>query len=1019
MCFKKNFAVSICKAITIRTLVIAVTSQIIMSPAQAEIVFSDGSTQSGQIMIDASQGITNGANLLHTFDTFNIQTTESATFTGPDVIDHVIARINGSGASTIDGLLKSSIVTADLYLINPNGIMWGENAQIDVDGGLFVSTANILGFADGSQLLISDSGASGFTAAAPSDFGFDVAPADIVFTKTTIESPMISPDVFGPPPVSGLNVSGGDISFDQSRIFLNGGDISVVSLGGAANIPINGAIPASTLAGFTGGDITIKGDPSELSDRVELESSGDPSGAVRITGNNLMLTKQAFLFADSKGISKGGGVELNLSGNLVMSGGSRITTDASGAGGGSNLTINAANISLEGLETRIASDNGSAQGRGGILTLTAETVTIADEARVGLSTLNQGDAGEANITVTDLTISGGAAITGETLGSGNGGAININATGSVIVDGAGPFRESFIISSTTFDVGNAGDISINAGTLIVTNTASIRSQSIFAGAPGTININGDQVNMASLGNISTSNRSTFADGGSINITAKSISLQDADADIPESTFTGITSSSLNSADGGAIVLVADTITVSDGAAIEALAVSEGNAGSISIEGQVTLDAARIDTTTGTLGGGGNAGAITIAGAGLSVNGGSITSSTSAAGDAGQIQLAASDQTLSNGAVITTSTSAGGNAGVITIAGASTVVTGVGTTVSSLTSGSGQAGEILSTGSNLTVNNGARIDTSTTSIAANAGNAGRIEFSGSTLIVTGASSTLASATSGPGSAGNVIVNATDVTVSDGGSIDTSTALTGPAGSINITASTVLVSGINAEVSGSTAGDATGGSVNIAATDLAINSGGTVSVTASGTGNAGNIELSASHHLDVLDGGNIETNAALSGGGNIIVDVLDRIYLRDSTLTASSGGQTVGDDGGNVTIDPVFLILDNSRIVAQAVQGNGGIINLFADNFISDVRSEISATSELGNDGEVTITSPDNSVTGVIGTLDASFNSDQVLLSEPCAARVLENRSSLVVVSGGKVESTPDDYTSEAVVGCRQN
>jgi hypothetical protein len=117
--------------------------------------------------------------------------------------------------------------------------------------------------------------------------------------------------------------------------------------------------------------------------------------------------------------------------------------------------------------------------------------------------------------------------------------------------------------------------------------------------------------------------------------------------------------------------------------------------------------------------------------------------------------------------------------------------------------------------------------------------------------------------------------------------------------------------------------------------------------------------------------VQTNAENSGGGNITVNVVDTIYLRDSTLTASAGGSEVGDNGGNINIDPIFLILDNASIVAQAFAGNGGIIELVSENYIADINSFLDASSELGNDGEVRITSLDNSVTGVLGVLNANI------------------------------------------------
>jgi filamentous hemagglutinin family protein len=96
-------------------------------------------------------GSLSGKNLFHSFDTFSIANGESATFTGPDEIANVISRVTGGAVSSIDGLLRSEVGTADFYFINPAGVVFGENAQVDVPAAFHVSTADELRFEDGEQ----------------------------------------------------------------------------------------------------------------------------------------------------------------------------------------------------------------------------------------------------------------------------------------------------------------------------------------------------------------------------------------------------------------------------------------------------------------------------------------------------------------------------------------------------------------------------------------------------------------------------------------------------------------------------------------------------------------------------------------------------------------------------------------------------------------------------------------------------------------------------------------------------
>ena len=85
-------------------------------------------------------GQTVGGNLFHSFSDFNIQTGESATFTGPDSINNILGRVTVGDASSIDGLIRSEITGANLYLMNPNGFLFGENAKVDVDGAFTLSS---------------------------------------------------------------------------------------------------------------------------------------------------------------------------------------------------------------------------------------------------------------------------------------------------------------------------------------------------------------------------------------------------------------------------------------------------------------------------------------------------------------------------------------------------------------------------------------------------------------------------------------------------------------------------------------------------------------------------------------------------------------------------------------------------------------------------------------------------------------------------------------------------------------
>jgi filamentous hemagglutinin family protein len=94
-----------------------------------------------------------GANLLHSFSQFSVETGWSAIFELPEGTDiaNVISRVTGANVSNIDGTLKinNSVSVVNLFLINPNGIVFGKNAQLDLRGSFIASTAQSLKFSDG------------------------------------------------------------------------------------------------------------------------------------------------------------------------------------------------------------------------------------------------------------------------------------------------------------------------------------------------------------------------------------------------------------------------------------------------------------------------------------------------------------------------------------------------------------------------------------------------------------------------------------------------------------------------------------------------------------------------------------------------------------------------------------------------------------------------------------------------------------------------------------------------------
>jgi len=129
---------------------------------------------SGNFTVPQTSGKTVGNNLFHSFASFSVNTGESATFTGATTIQNIISRVTGGNASTIDGTIDSisAMPNANFFLLNPAGIIFGNNASLNIGGAFHASTADYLRMADNRQFLSTKPTSEVLTAEAPIAFGF-------------------------------------------------------------------------------------------------------------------------------------------------------------------------------------------------------------------------------------------------------------------------------------------------------------------------------------------------------------------------------------------------------------------------------------------------------------------------------------------------------------------------------------------------------------------------------------------------------------------------------------------------------------------------------------------------------------------------------------------------------------------------------------------------------------------------------------------------------------------------------
>jgi filamentous hemagglutinin family protein len=85
----------------------------------------------------------NGPNLFHSFEQFSVGTRDTARFRGPAEIENILSRVTGNQQSVIDGRVQTTIPGANVYFLNPAGVVFGPHATLDVQGSLHVSTADL------------------------------------------------------------------------------------------------------------------------------------------------------------------------------------------------------------------------------------------------------------------------------------------------------------------------------------------------------------------------------------------------------------------------------------------------------------------------------------------------------------------------------------------------------------------------------------------------------------------------------------------------------------------------------------------------------------------------------------------------------------------------------------------------------------------------------------------------------------------------------------------------------------
>ena len=217
-----------------------------------------------------------------------------------------------------------------------------------------------------------------------------------------------------------------------------------------------------------------------------------------------------------------------------------------------------------------------------------------------------------------------------------------------------------------------------------------------------------------------------------------------------------------------------------------------------------------------------------------------------------------------------------------------------------------------------------------------------------------------------------------------------------------------SGIFSRSTGTTSDAGPGGKIALTAEQsVTISDGASVSASSTGSGNTGNIQINAGNQFDMTNS-TVTTEANHASGGAIKITTTPNgtVELTNSTISASVLDGTGG--GGSVNIDPQFVILQNSQILAQAMQGPGGNISITTNVLLPDANSTISASSQFGVNGTVTIQSPNAPASGQIQPLGKTPLTATALLNQRCAALAGGEFSSFTVAGRDSLPTEPGGW-----------
>ena len=532
-------------------------------------------------IITIDEGTVNGSNLFHSFSEFNVDTGETAFFNNALSIDNILTRVTGGQLSSIDGLIQAN-GTANLFLLNPNGIQFGPNARLNIGGSFLASTAESLIFEDGNIYSATNPAESPLlTVNVPIGLQFGSNPERIVVqgpghSFTTLEPQPFDPEIVGfenrtiglaVKPGQTLALVGGELVLKGGNLTAEAGRIELGSVAGEGIVNLFSTNPGWRLVYEEVSDFQ----DISLSQRAAVDTSSSGSGNIQIQGKTLKVTEGSAIVAITLGSENGGGITINTSESVEVIGEDLAT----------------------GFNSEVRSDVGrDAIGNGGDLKVETKRLLIKDGGVLGTSSYGDGDAGDIIVNTSESVELIGEAIDGfppsrmltwsEPLTSGNTGKFTLQTQRLLLDQGQ--------LGAATTSSGDAGDVFISASESIeITGITSNRryragffASTLFGGSgdAGTMRIFTPSLTVRNEGNVNVSSFQSTGFGvpstgnaGNLELQADSIFLDNE----------GIITASVAAGANGNIFIDSENILLRRDSIIVTNALGKATGGNITID----------------------------------------------------------------------------------------------------------------------------------------------------------------------------------------------------------------------------------------------------------------------------------------------------------------------------------------------------------------------------------------------------------------------------------------------------